>query len=63
MTNIKFPGAINIESNGPKAWIVLNKFDPIPWKKVATFNDIRNGVYWGLENAVNDLPKKYFVAA
>jgi len=33
-----------------KAYIVLKKFPPCPWKRVETFADIRNGVKWAIEN-------------
>ena len=34
----------------PRAWIVLQKFDPTPWKRVIYFDYIRQGIEWGISN-------------
>jgi len=44
-----FPKPLVIDTEG-KAWIVLKKFGHKYWKKVKTFDDIRQAVYWGIDS-------------
>jgi hypothetical protein len=43
-----FPDPIFLDTEG-KAWVVLEKFNPIPWKRVKSFDDIRKGILWALD--------------
>ena len=43
-----FPDPLFLDTEG-KAWVVLEKFNPIPWKRVKTFGDIRKGIQWALD--------------
>jgi len=44
-----FPNPLFLDTEA-KAWIVLNKFEPVEWKVVESFNTIRAGVYWAINN-------------
>lgn len=46
-----FPNPLFLDTEG-KSWIVLQKFsEPAPWKRVKNFNDIRQGIRYGIDNS------------